>query len=187
MTNPDDLERYIDFHRRANRGIRSDITMRWLVRVEQRGLHLLGEDGATIYLRDFGRNIGEEKVIQLALKADIEGHFNFGRGFWKKAFELYNAEKGREDHSLMTQAKQPSKELRQKIEQAFSLDELRTMCFDIGFDYESINSENKGALVRELLLALHRQGKLPELLNECKQHRPNINWDTLWLSNDAVN
>lgn len=179
MTDKDGLDRYIDIRRKMFEGVRSDISMRWIGRVEQRGLHLLGEDGAAIYLKDYGRNIGEQKVIQLALKADLEGYTEMARGFWKKAFELHNAEKGRQEQTPMTQAKPPSKELRQTMEQSFSLSELRTICFDIGFDYESINSENKGSFVRELLIVLHRQDRLGELLNECKLHRPLIDWASL--------
>jgi hypothetical protein len=85
------LQRYIEVHRASFRGVRADISDRWIARIESRGLHTLGEDGAKIYLKHYGRNISEDKVIGLALKAELEGCQDMAMGFWKKAYEIANA------------------------------------------------------------------------------------------------
>jgi hypothetical protein len=50
-------------------------------------------------------------------------------------------------HMKFSRVITPSKELRLLVEQIFTLDELHTICFDLKFDYESINSTNKSAFV----------------------------------------
>lgn len=58
----------------------------------------------------------------------------------------------------------------------FSLDEIRTINFNMGIDYDSIPGEAKPAKIRELLIILGRQGKLQELLGLVNRYRPNANW-----------
>ena len=36
----------------------------------------------------FGRNIGEDKVVYLAIKAETEGYQEFADGFWNKAYAV---------------------------------------------------------------------------------------------------
>ena len=88
MSLPEDIQKYrqtqLAFHTRVS----ADIVERWLSRIVPNNLHLLGEQGAEGYLARFGRNIGEEKTIHLAIKAEIEGYQDMADGFWKKAHSI---------------------------------------------------------------------------------------------------
>lgn len=55
-------------------------------------------------------------------------------------------------------------DLRQFIEDWFDLEELRTLCFDLRVDYDSLRGEGKAAKVRELLATLKRQRRLKDLI-----------------------
>ena len=66
--------------------------------------------------------------------------------------------------------------LLQRLNRAFSDDEFRTLCFDLGVDYDSLPGEGLDGKQRELLLFLQRNGRLPELINLLRQKRPNFNW-----------
>jgi hypothetical protein len=58
--------------------------------------------------------------------------------------------------------------------QRFSLDELRTLCFRMGVDYDSIESDGKAGKARELVLYMIRRGQLIELRQEIEKMRPDI-------------
>ena len=68
-------------------------------------------------------------------------------------------------------------QLRQKLDDHFSLDELRTLCFDIGVDYEVlVGSSGKSELTRSLIAYLARRGTLHELIQICQKLRPRVAW-----------
>ncbi len=63
--------------------------------------------------------------------------------------------------------------LRQILADYFSQDELRTLCFEIGVDYEDLPGDGKGSKARELVIYLERQERIPELIAICRTLRPN--------------
>lgn len=63
--------------------------------------------------------------------------------------------------------------LRDCIVEHFSLEELKTMCFDLGIDYDSLEGSGKSDKARELVLSMNRVGRCPELVAYCKENRPN--------------
>lgn len=62
------------------------------------------------------------------------------------------------------------------LNQHFNLAEIQTLCFNLNVDYESVSGEEKPSRIRELLLALGRNGRLPELITLAQQERPHIAW-----------
>jgi hypothetical protein len=66
--------------------------------------------------------------------------------------------------------------LHRLLDQTFSLEEIRTLCFDLGMDYDSVRGEGKSARIRELILALARNGRLPELLAFVQEQRRHVAW-----------
>lgn len=62
------------------------------------------------------------------------------------------------------------------IEQCFDQEEIRTLCFELLVDFDSLRGEGKPAKVRELILALSRQARLPDLIALAREKRPNITW-----------
>jgi hypothetical protein len=65
-------------------------------------------------------------------------------------------------------------EYRRKLVAAFDEDELRTLCFDIGIDFEMLPGAHKGVKVIELISYCLRRGRLFDLLAYCAEVRPNL-------------
>jgi len=62
------------------------------------------------------------------------------------------------------------------LDRAFDLEELRTLCFELNVDYDSLRGEGKSARIRELLLALGRSGRLSQLITQAQTERPHLDW-----------
>lgn len=92
MSLPKEVENYRMICKALHRKIPSGISERWVSRIIARNLHLLGEKGAEIYLKVYGRGISEGKVVNLAIKAEIEGYQPMANGFWKKAYSIQSGE-----------------------------------------------------------------------------------------------
>jgi hypothetical protein len=67
-------------------------------------------------------------------------------------------------------------DLREKLNRYFSLGELKTICFDLGIDHESLETSNKPALVESLIIHLGRTGRMQELLDIVRQQRSKVTW-----------
>jgi len=66
--------------------------------------------------------------------------------------------------------------LRRLIADHFDIEELRTLCFDLGVDYDDLRGEGKTGKVRELVAHFERRGLVHELIEACKRERPNVRW-----------
>jgi len=62
--------------------------------------------------------------------------------------------------------------LRKLISNHYSLDEFRTLCFDLGVRYDDLGGDSLSGQVRELLLLLARHGRLADLLQLVTAERP---------------
>ena len=67
--------------------------------------------------------------------------------------------------------------LRQILEGRLGLEELRSAAFDLGLDYEGLDTRPK--LARELLLHLERRNQLERLTAWLTANRPDIDLETL--------
>jgi len=54
--------------------------------------------------------------------------------------------------------------IRQRLEEQFDLEELRTLSMDLGVDFDNLRGEGKAAKARELVLYLQRRGRLDALV-----------------------
>lgn len=70
-------------------------------------------------------------------------------------------------------------QLRQEIDKRFSLSDIRTLCFDLGIDYDKLAGEEKVGKVRELLLFVQRVGRENELITYLSSARPKVPWKSL--------
>ncbi len=61
--------------------------------------------------------------------------------------------------------------LRKHIVTRYSLEEIRTLCSDIGVDYDNLAGEGKEAKARELISFLKRRGKLDDLIRYLQEDR----------------
>jgi len=66
--------------------------------------------------------------------------------------------------------------LRQQIIEHFDGEEIKTLCFDMGVDYDTLRGEGKEAKVRELVAFLERRGLVLELAKKCSELRPKVAW-----------
>lgn len=62
------------------------------------------------------------------------------------------------------------------LTESYSLDELHTLCFNLGVDYEAIPHSTKPGLARELIARMHRERRLRELINELRHEKPYVSW-----------
>jgi outer membrane protein assembly factor BamB len=67
-------------------------------------------------------------------------------------------------------------ELQRKLQVYFSRDELHDLCQALGVDYAEWEGLTRSRLVRDLVMRLHRHGRLPELIVRCKEARPHVDW-----------
>jgi hypothetical protein len=67
--------------------------------------------------------------------------------------------------------------LRQVLTEYFNSDELQSLCFDLGIDYESLPGEGKANKAREVVGYARRRGQIPELYAEIKKSRPHVSWE----------
>ena len=54
--------------------------------------------------------------------------------------------------------------IRQRLEEQFDLEELRTLSMDLGVDFDNLRGEGKAAKARELVLYMQRRGRLDALV-----------------------
>lgn len=68
--------------------------------------------------------------------------------------------------------------LRQNLIQLFSIEDLKTICFDLSVDYECIPiGDNKESGARELIAYFERVNRVGELIQKCAKLRPDISWE----------
>ena len=63
-----------------------------------------------------------------------------------------------------------------KLTQYFSGEEIETLAFVLGVDYDSLRGGTKPTKVNSLLTFLARNGRLEELLRETRRQRANVTW-----------
>ena len=69
--------------------------------------------------------------------------------------------------------------LRQTLTGRFDVGELRTLCFDLGLDYDDLPGEGRASKARELIRYLERRGRIPDLVTVGGQMRPDVFWPEL--------
>ena len=70
-------------------------------------------------------------------------------------------------------AEVPLPKLRETLASRFSLEELKTLCFDLNVEAENLPSERAG-MARELVSYMRRYGRLSELVDYIRRKRPDI-------------
>ncbi|NIV98293.1 hypothetical protein GWN26_03735 [Candidatus Saccharibacteria bacterium] len=58
----------------------------------------------------------------------------------------------------------------------FSEEELRSLCFDLGIDYEELGGRSKSVKVLELIGFMQRRARLDELVFLARELRPDASW-----------
>jgi hypothetical protein len=68
------------------------------------------------------------------------------------------------------------KNLPELLSERFDEEELRTFCFNLDVDYDSLPARGKANKARELVLFFKRRNDIPTLLESGKRLRPDIPW-----------
>lgn len=68
------------------------------------------------------------------------------------------------------------RQLRNQLVALFSLDELTTLCADLGVDAETIKGTDKETKAREMIAYFERRGRLADLLAAGQRERPAADW-----------
>ena len=68
-------------------------------------------------------------------------------------------------------------QLHQILTERFAHGELRTLCFDLGVDYDDLPGGGKADKARELIVYLERRDRIRELLEAGKRLRPDVSWE----------
>ena len=64
----------------------------------------------------------------------------------------------------------------QNLRTAFSLEDLRTLCFLIGLEHDGLRHDNRDVLAREMVERCRMAGRLQELRDAAQKERPNLDW-----------
>ncbi len=67
-------------------------------------------------------------------------------------------------------------QLRDNLVNFFSEEELRSLCFDLGIDYEELGGRSKSVKVLELIGFMQRRARLDELVFLARELRPDASW-----------
>lgn len=62
------------------------------------------------------------------------------------------------------------------MNESFNVEEVRNLCVFLGEEYENLDGGVKNGKIRELVLSMSRQGRLPELVARCRELRPHLAW-----------
>jgi hypothetical protein len=106
----------------------------------------------------------------------IQGSIIAGRDVYMNAGTRQASEPQRPDLSI-NQARLIA--LHGILTERFSLEDLRTLCFQLGVDWDNLPGRGKGVMARELLRFLKHRERLADLVSIGKQQRPDIPWDEI--------
>lgn len=76
--------------------------------------------------------------------------------------------------------------LRLIVTNYFSLEDLRTLCFDLDIRYDDLRGEGHSAKARELVLYLSHRGRLEELVVYIRRERPHLALDSILDHGDQL-
>lgn len=68
-------------------------------------------------------------------------------------------------------------QLHQVLTRYYNEGELRTLCFDLSIDYESLGGDGKTGKARELVLYGQRHGRFADIVHYIQQTRPHLDWE----------
>ena len=70
-------------------------------------------------------------------------------------------------------------QLRENVLAYFEVEDLESLCFDLGVDYSALPGDGKAAKVVAMLEYFGRTGRVSQMIDRCAQLRPNVDWSTL--------
>jgi hypothetical protein len=69
--------------------------------------------------------------------------------------------------------------LREILDARFDREELRTLCFDLGLNYDDLPGEGRAAKARELVARMHQLNRIADLIKVGARMRSDVAWEPL--------
>jgi hypothetical protein len=140
-------------------------------------VHLLDEEGIVLDLEQtFPTDAAVTALLYLAsgialktFEATLLPEIQRKYRAWVKRRNRRRIEPARDDPEYRTK-------LRELLTNHFDDEELRTLCFDLGIDYDDLRGEGKASKARELVTYLERRGRIDDLVEIGKRVRPRLEW-----------
>jgi hypothetical protein len=128
----------------------------------------LGEIGITVTVYQEDDMLGSARV-RTVVREQVVGHVQI---------EITSHSSEPEPHPVSTPSTKQKRlvRLRKILIERFGEGELRTLCFDLGVDYDDLPGDGRADKVRELIIHLERRCRIPELVVVGKQLRPDVSW-----------
>lgn len=67
-------------------------------------------------------------------------------------------------------------DLQKKVYSLYDAEELQTLCFMLGVDYDSLRGNAKQTKVNSLIMRMARTGRLADLVDQASQDRTHVEW-----------
>jgi len=67
--------------------------------------------------------------------------------------------------------------IRKQLAEYFSNEELKTLSFDLGIEFEDLSGDTRESKTRELIKFCYRKGLLVKMLDLCQEARPHVTWE----------
>ena len=134
--------------------------------IYERRLAELMEELEAVYVQ-LGQELNEANKLKLKRQAD---------GLEQEIATLEEQLQQFNTSSVAHADPEPLVRLVDQINRYFNLREVRDLCFRLGIDYEDLGGEGKSGQVRELVMVIERNGRLPQLLTLLKKLRDHVNW-----------
>lgn len=143
--------------------------------------------------RTFLVNLGTAKSLEgdhrprLIIALDEVGSIPplWAENFFKVLREIYHSQRFNSSYPRGNMRDEKPEEqvktaqLRQLLINHFDESELRTLCFDIEVDYESLPGQSKADKARELAAYVRRHGQIGRLLSKCQEIRQHVDWQSV--------
>lgn len=75
--------------------------------------------------------------------------------------------------------------LQEFISNYFNLEEVETICFELGVDFEQLGGRSKSAKVRELIIYMMRRRQLPQLITAVREARPKLDMSAVVMPDQS--
>ena len=145
-------------------------------------------------IRHKGRHYPPKLILRLAIGTGPQAGYRFfgggrpGRANWvleKLGFEIVPKPGCGKSVSAEALVEAPVRRalgwrersrLRQLLAERFSEGELRTLCFDLGIEYDDLPGEGRADRARELVAYLERRDRISDLKEIGERMRPDVSW-----------
>lgn len=122
--------------------------------------------------------IGRLRIANIELGRVISEYDGMSRKLLRQLEEM-GVEPAARPNGIIKAAKRgemPLQELHQLIEQYFNSEEIHSLAFKLGIEYENITGSTRKLRALSLIEYCARHGLLQALVGWCKKKRPSVDW-----------